>query len=53
METKRAKKTKKPLPEVLTLSEAARFLRLPQDKVRALAAGGDIPARMIVVCRIV
>ena len=33
------------LPEVLTLTEVARYLRLPKETVRQYAAGGDLPAR--------
>ena len=32
---------------MLTLAEAARFLRVPQKKVKELAASGKIPARQI------
>jgi excisionase family DNA binding protein len=33
--------------EVMTLEEAARFLRVPKKAVEDLAAGGKIPARRV------
>jgi excisionase family DNA binding protein len=35
------------LPEVLTLEEAARFLRVPKKAVEELAATGKMPARRV------
>ena len=34
-------------PEILTLEEAAAFLRVDSDELRKLAGGGGIPARQI------
>jgi excisionase family DNA binding protein len=34
-------------PDVLTLDEAARYLRLPKPKVRRLAADGQLPGRQV------
>ena len=43
-----AKKPKgRPLPEVLTLAEAARFLRLPIKTVEKLAIEAGLPGRKI------
>jgi excisionase family DNA binding protein len=35
------------LAEVMTLEEAARFLRVPKKAVEELAVGGKIPARRV------
>jgi len=35
------------MPDVLTLEEVARYLRLPQEKVERQAAQGQIPGRRI------
>ena len=40
-------KAVKDTPEVLTIEEAAEFLRLSKDTVYSLAAGGLIPARKV------
>jgi excisionase family DNA binding protein len=37
----------KPLPEVLTLEEAAKYLRLPKEAVREQVAKGLIPGRCV------
>ena len=34
-------------PEVLTLAQAADLLQVPEDAVRSLAEGGEIPGRLI------
>ncbi len=34
-------------PDVLTLDEAARYLRLPKPRVRRLAADGQLPGRQV------
>jgi excisionase family DNA binding protein len=44
---KRAKPAEKALPEVITLAEAAKFLRLPAKAVERLATERNLPGRKI------
>ena len=41
------RKPKPPLPDVLTLDEAAAYLRVPADRVRDLATRAELPGQPI------